>query len=132
MKKEEVLKILGKSKPGKKIIAAWEAGKVALSKLVYYAKNPPKIKLFDDPRLMTKTGKEIEDMELKPLAPYAGRSKKQDALMKKELDANKKKHERLRKEAVTDRAKKSIGKTVAMDILLQKRNQLGQRELKKH
>ena len=116
MKKEEALKILGKSKPGKKIIAAWKAGKVAWSKLVYYAKNPPKIKLFDDPRLMTKTGKQIEDMELKPYAPYEGLAsdtakgkKMRDALMKKALDANKKQDAELKK-GVTDRAKKSIGK----------------------
>ena len=116
MKKEEALKILGKSKPGKKIIAAWKAGKVALSKLVDYAKNPPKIKLFDDPRLMTKTGKQIEDMELKPYAPYEGLAsdtakgkKMRDALMKKALDANKKQDAELKK-GVTDRAKKSIGK----------------------
>jgi hypothetical protein len=119
MKKEEALKILGKSKPGKKIIAAWKAGKVALSKLVYYAKNPPKIRLFDDPRLMTKTAKEIEDMEkmeLKPYAPYEGLAsdtakgkKMRDALMKKALNAKKKQDAKLKK-AVTDRAKRSIGK----------------------
>ena len=116
MKKEEALKILGKSKPGKKIIAAWKAGKVAWSKLVYYAKNPPKIRLFDDPRLMTKTGKQIEDMELKPYAPYEGLAsdtakgkKMRDALQKEASEANKKQHARLKK-GVTDRAKKSIGK----------------------
>ena len=63
MKREEVLKILGKYKNGKRLINLWEGGHALWSKLVYYAKNPPKIRLFEDPNLMTKTGKQIEKLD---------------------------------------------------------------------